>query len=246
MTVTPSTRLRHVLELVMPPVWAANARLWNHPRLDVLYPRYLVCLHTVIRASVPLMAAARDAARADMRRQAASGDADPASSVSGQLAAYLDRHIPEEAGHDDWLLEDLARIGLPPVDALAHIPAPSVAGLVGAQYYYISHYRPVALLGYIGLLEGYPPSEELAISAARRTGYPIEAFRTVRKHAHLDPHHRDDLDRCLDAMPLEPDDVTLITTNAMATAERLALMMDELATGHPLTLLRSGKAVQCA
>jgi hypothetical protein len=246
MTVTTSTRLRHVLELVMPPVWAANARLWNHPRLDVLYPRYLVCTHTVIRSSVPLMVAARDAARDDLRRRVASGDQDTASSVSGQLATYLDRHIPEETGHDDWLLDDLARIGVPPQDALDHIPAPSVAGLVGAQYYYISHYRPVALLGYIGLLEGYPPTEELARSAASRTGYPIDAFRTMRKHAHLDPHHRDDLDRCLDAMPLAPDDVTLITTNAMATAERLAIMIDELATEHPLTLVPGDKAVQCA
>jgi|HubBroStandDraft_3_1064219.scaffolds.fasta_scaffold11416_2 hypothetical protein len=237
MTVTASTRLRGVLDLVMPPVGAASARLWNHPRLDVLYPRYLVCLHTVIRSSVPLMVAARDAARDDLRRRAASGDQDAASSVSRQLAAYLDQHIPEETGHDDWLLDDLARIGVPPRDALDHIPAPSVAGLVGAQYYYISHYRPVALLGYIGLLEGYPPTEEMARSAASRTGYPIDAFRTLRKHANLDPHHRDDLDRCLDAMPLEPGDMTLITTNAMASAERLAIMLDELVTEHPVTLL---------
>jgi hypothetical protein len=246
MTVSASTRLRHVLELVMPPVWAASARLWNHPRLDVLYPRYLVCTHTVIRSSVPLMVAARDAARDDLRRRAAAGDPDAASSVSGHLATYLDRHIPEETGHDDWLLDDLARIGVPPQDALDHIPAPSVAGLVGAQYYYISHYRPVALLGYIGLLEGYPPTEELARSVASRTGYPIDAFRTLRKHANLDPHHRDDLDRCLDAMPLEPGDMTLITTNAMATAERVAMMIDELANEHPLTLLPGDKAVRCA
>jgi hypothetical protein len=247
MTVTASSRLRHVMQLVMAPVCAANARLWNHPRLDLLYPRYLACIHTMIRASVPLMVAARDVAREDVARLGRACDgADAAGSVSGRLAAYLDQHIPEETGHDDWVLEDLARIGVPAQDALTHIPSPAVAAVVGAQYYYISHYRPVALLGYIGLLEGYPPTEELVRSAAARTGYPIEAFRTLRKHAHLDPHHRDDLDRCLDGMPLEPDDVTLITTNAMATAERLALIVDELVTEHPMTLLRREKAARCA
>ena len=40
---------------------------------------------------------------------------------------------------------------------IARPPAPAVAALVGAQYYWVLHHHPVALLGYIGLLEGYPP-----------------------------------------------------------------------------------------
>ena len=34
----------------------------------------------------------------------------------------------------------------------------TAAALVGAQYYWIRHVHPVALLGYVMLLEGYPPS----------------------------------------------------------------------------------------
>ena len=38
------------------------------------------------------------------------------------------------------------------------MPPPSVAGLVGSQYYWILHHHPVAFLGYVALMEGYPPT----------------------------------------------------------------------------------------
>jgi hypothetical protein len=234
MTAPASQHLRQVLALTTQSLSGVASAFWSHPRLRALYPRYLVCVHTVIRASVPLMAAARDAATS-------APEPDP---LSRSLAAYLDQHIPEELDHDDWLLDDLARIGIARADALDHVPSPAAAAMVGAQYYYIRHFHPVALLGYIGLLEGYPPTEELARAAAQRTGYPIEAFRTLRKHANLDPAHRGDLDRCLDAMPLTPADIRLITTNAMATTERLVMLLNEIVTEHPATLLDSERALR--
>jgi heme oxygenase-like protein len=229
MTITASSRLRQVLALAFPLISGPAAEFWTHPRLRELYPRYLVSVHTAIRASVPLMVEARAAA---LQRVSL----DPAA---GPLAAYLEHHIPEEAHHDDWLLDDLARIGVDRDDVLAHLPSPAVASMVGTQYYYIRHFDPVALLGYIGLLEGYPPTEQLIRMAAERTGYPLEAFRTLRKHAHLDPHHRDDLNHCLDHLPLSADAMKLVTTSALATVERLRCVLDELLAEHPLTLLRS-------
>ncbi len=228
-TVPASGRLREVLALTIPAFSSRARDFWTHPRLPVLYPRYLVSLHTMIRASVPLMMAARQAV-------AGQGESDP---LAGPLAAYFDQHIVEEAHHDDWLLDDLARIGVPRGDALEHMPSPQVAAAVGAQYYYIHHFHPVALLGYIALLEGYPPAEELAHAAAERTGYPIEAFRTLRKHAHLDPHHRDDLNRLLDTLPLTAGQMSLITINALTTLERLGRVLEEILAEDPLTVLCS-------
>jgi len=175
------------------------------------------------------MVAARDAARG-------RGDSDP---IAQPLVAYFDQHIPEESHHDDWLLDDLARIGVPREVVLEHMPSPAVAAMVGAQYYYIHHFHPVALLGYIALLEGCPPSEDLARAAATRTGFSIQAFRTLKMHANLDPHHRDELDRFLDALPLSAAEMSLITINAMATAERLTHLLEEILNEHPLTLLCS-------
>lgn len=187
-----SARLRRKLELALPLFVATGRRLWEHPQIRDLYPEYLVATHGIIRASVPLMERALERAQA-----AASEDA-----AAEGLAEYLDHHVDEERGHDDWLLEDLEVLGRPREEVLARPPSASVAALVGAQYYWIEHYHPVALLGYIGLLEGYPPTIADVDALMARTGYEREAFRTLIRHAELDPLHRDDFDEALDRLPL--------------------------------------------
>lgn len=216
--ITPSAQLRGTLGLLLPSMSRAGERFWSHPRLAELYPRYLVAVHTIIRASVPLM----QDALAVVRESYLDAPAGP------ELAAYFVKHIPEETGHDEWLLEDLERIGLPRTVATEHLPSPTVAAMVGAQYYYIRHYHPAVLLGYIAVLEGYPPAVELAQRAASLTGHPIEAFRTLRKHAHLDPHHRQDLDDAFDEMPFDVDLHGLIRANALQTMDRLVQLIDEV------------------
>ncbi|MEO9237006.1 MAG: iron-containing redox enzyme family protein, partial [Jatrophihabitantaceae bacterium] len=159
---------------------------------------------------------------------------DPATE---QVLAYLHKHIPEETGHDDWIIEDLARIGIPASAIVDHPPSSTVMQLVGSQYYLIKHVHPAALLGYISALEGYPPSIELSKLAAARTGYPIETFRTLRKHAHLDPHHRDDLDAVLDATPFSQPLAAAIRANALEAVAGLIRIVDEILQGDRRTVL---------
>jgi hypothetical protein len=149
-----------MLELVLPAVFSASDRLCLHDRVRELYPAYLVLSHGIIRASVPLMAAARERARE------LAGDP-----VAAAVADYCGRHIEEELGHDDWLLEDLAFLGVDPEDVRTRPPSPTVAALVGAQYYWIRHVHPVGLLGYVLLLEGWPPTPATVDELRRRTGY---------------------------------------------------------------------------
>src|SRR5512133_1064008 len=65
----------------------------------------------------------------------------------------------------------------------------------------ILHHHPVAFLGYVGVMEGYPPSEDLVSTLVERTGFPREGFHTFAAQGELDPGHRDHLDRTLDALP---------------------------------------------
>src|SRR5437867_13049656 len=109
----------------------AGTAFLNHPRLGDIYGEYMIRLHWVIRASVPLMEAALARARQ------LEGD-DP---VAAGLASYLAQHIREERLHDEWLLDDLEVIDLPRDKVLARIPSPSVAAVVGAQYYWIQHHH---------------------------------------------------------------------------------------------------------
>jgi hypothetical protein len=214
----PSARLRATLAPLLPSLSRAAWRFWQHEDLRTLYPRYLVALHTVIRASVPLMRAALDVT-SERYLDLPCGP---------PLAAYLGKHIGEEMGHDDWLLTDLGHLGVRPEAATRHIPSPAVVAMVGAQYYYIHHVHPAVFLGYIAALEGYPPGEDLARAAAERTGYPITAFRTLRKHAHLDPQHCLDLDAALDATPLDASVHGLIRANALATIDYLIQLVQEI------------------
>jgi hypothetical protein len=212
-----SRRLRTMLEFALPAVFTASDRLGRHERVHELYPRYLVLSHGIIRASVPLMAAARDRARAL-----------PDDPVAAAVADYCDGHIDEELGHDDWLLEDLASLGVDPDDVRGRPPSPTVAALVGAQYYWIHHVHPVGLLGYVLLLEGWPPTPETVDELRRRTGYGPAAFRTLRAHADLDPSHGRELDAVLDALPLRPAQRELLGVSALSSAGGLAAAFEEL------------------
>jgi hypothetical protein len=89
-------RLRRKLDLVLPELVGVSREVMTHPRLADFYPEYLFTSHCIARASVPLMEAARD--------RALTMVGDP---VSAALASYLEKHIVEEKGHDEWFLEDL-------------------------------------------------------------------------------------------------------------------------------------------
>jgi hypothetical protein len=144
------------------------------------------------------------------------------------LAAYLELHVDEELGHDETLLDDLVLLGLERGEVLERMPSPAVASLVGAQYYWILHHHPVAFLGYVGVMEGYPPTDELVELLVARTGFPREAFRTFSEHGELDPGHRDHLDRTLDALPLTERHEQVIGASAIATVGLATTALEEL------------------
>jgi hypothetical protein len=108
------------------------------------------------------------------------------------------------------------------------MPSPAVASLVGSQYYWILHYHPVAFLGYVALMEGYPPTPELIETLITRTGYPRQAFRTYIEHAELDPGHRERLDRTIDSLPLEARHESALGLSAIATAAQAARSLEEI------------------
>ncbi|MFF8510163.1 iron-containing redox enzyme family protein [Streptomyces sp. NPDC015492] len=218
--VRASLALRTKLAPTAPVLRAATAALWRPDGLRPRYVRYLAAMHPLVRASVPLLlrAAERCAERPD----------DPAARL---LAAYFLRHAEEERDHDVWLLDDLAAAGAGP----AAVPHTVAVELAGAQYYRIEHEHPVALLGYIAVLEGNAPGPRLADHLAGATGLPGRAFRTLREHAALDGGHLDDLYRVLDALAPGPARQTAVAVSALHTANlltRLFLSLAEDPGGH--------------
>ena len=221
LSTNPSTAvaLRTKFAQAAPALRAASAELWRTPGIGRRYPEYLRTMHGVLRASVPLMESAA-------RRCAERGPADP---VAGPLRDYLERHVDEERGHDDWLLTDLAALGCDAQEAAAAQPSPAVARLVGAQYYWIEHHHPVALLGYIAVTEANAPSALLADRIVREAGVPEAAVRTVREHAALDCGHTDAVFDVLDTLPLTAVQANAVAVSGLATADALLTLFAHVA-----------------
>ncbi|GGY95915.1 hypothetical protein GCM10010327_27960 [Streptomyces nitrosporeus] len=218
-----SARLRVALRLLDGGLRGAMDRLWRPEDLLPRYRTYLCAMHAVVRASVPLMLRARE------RALLLESCGDP---VAGPLAGYLAEHIREEEGHDAWLLEDLAAAGAAGEDALLPMPPPAVAALAGPQYYWIEHHHPVALLGYIAVLEGYAPAPGLTSRITAATGLPETALRTVREHAVLDTGHLDELYTLLDRLPLTRAQEADVTVSAMHSLDALTRLFVRL--GRPV------------
>ncbi len=199
--------------------WKRVSRdLWARPDIRDLYPEMLKISYQVIRASTPLLTLARD-------RATELAATDP---VAAGLAPYLAKHEQEERGHDAWLLEDLGRLGISEAMVLEALPSPHVAGMVGAQHYWALHTHPVAILGYLAVLEGEPPPEAFFLEAARKCGLDEAAFSTLRYHARVDREHWQDLLDLFDALPLEPRHLSLIGLSILHTCEGMAASLRPL------------------
>ena len=189
------------------------------PDLPDVFLAYLIALHGIIRASEPLLQAGADEAA---RRYQAGDD------TCYGLAEYYARHKQEELDHALWLLQDIQVLGVAPELVLARQPAAAIAALAGSQYYWIYHYHPGFLLGYLAVLECYPLTTEQIVRFQQGTGYPDAAFRTLCKHAELDPGHGDEVNRVLAECRLDDTVFDGLSTSALLTCGYLADVLNGL------------------
>lgn len=210
--------LRRKIELASILLQEWSTRFWEHDRLPALVPEFLVAIHGSVRATIPLMRAAITG----LERR--GGDR-----LDLELADYLRQHADEEADHENWLLDDLASLGFDRDQVRARHGPPAIVALVGAQYYWIHHAHPVALLGFFAVLEGHPPTLSHLDQVERRTGLPASAFRMLRRHAELDVGHRDELYALIDSLPLEPAHTGLLGVSALHTIGALGELFRWLA-----------------
>jgi len=213
-----SMLMRTKMQLTCTAANAAFAAFWARDDLGEVVPAFLVVLQQIMRATVPLLETARDRAA-----ELAATD-----ELCAALEGYYGKHAEEEQNHDIWGLEDLAAVGYPTEAVLDMVPLPDIAAMMGAQYYWIHHHHPVMLIGCIAVLEGGPPSEALIKRLEQETGLGPKAFRTYRFHGEVDPHHRDDLDRAVDRMPLTKQHLGLIGISATHTANMLAASINRI------------------
>jgi pyrroloquinoline quinone (PQQ) biosynthesis protein C len=165
----------------------------------VSLPSYLAFLREAyhhVRHTVPLLAAARDALPA---RHA-------------WLRGALDEYIAEEAGHDEWILQDIAACG---GDALAvrhGAPGHATEVMVAYAYDTIARGNPLGFFGMVHVLEG--TSVSLALLAAdaiqRPLALPDAAFSYLRSHGTLDQQHVAHFQRLMERIEDRADQAAIV------------------------------------
>lgn len=214
---THSQRLRATISLAERRLTSLIHDVWFHPRLNELYPEFLFALYGVIVSTTPAMRFAGQLC-------AEAGNDGP---LDAWLGDYYLEHAVEEDGHGEWALADLGSLGVARERVLERLPYPSVAALVGSQYYWMKHVHPIALLGFIAVLES-PAQLEFLREVSDRDGIPLASMSCHVKHAELDPGHVAEFDATLDSLPLTREQRDLITVSAITTIGHLEQVFTDI------------------
>jgi hypothetical protein len=196
------TELFETIEKARAPLLGASRRLVSHRLFPLGAPEWMVNQFHVIRATSMVLEFAWERS--------------PAPDFGRALTAYYKAKTLDEGGHDALMLQDLESIGKRK-DAEASPTDPDIAAWVGSQLYLAQFEHPAAYLGFIAVLEAFPPTVEEIEAWGQAAGLPREALSCALLHAKADIGHREDLRAILDATPetLRP----LIERNALQCME---------------------------
>src|SRR5262249_41449005 len=119
------------LDLARNGIEATSAELVGSDHFPRLLTDWFSLLWDITRATIPVVSHAL--ARIEARKS---------STFDAALADFYRAKLTEEAGHDEMLLSDLERLGVPRSEVAARTPSAPVTAMVGSQYYWIDYVHP--------------------------------------------------------------------------------------------------------
>jgi pyrroloquinoline quinone (PQQ) biosynthesis protein C len=168
-------------------------------RGEVSLPSYVAFLREAyhhVRHTVPLLQATKAALPAR----------------HGWLRGPLDEYIDEEAGHDEWILNDIAACGADADAVRDGAPGHATEVMVAYAYDTIARRNPLGFFGMVHVLEG--TSVSLALMAADAIqaplGLPDAAFSYLRSHGTLDQQHTAHFERLMDQVDDARDQADIV------------------------------------
>jgi pyrroloquinoline quinone (PQQ) biosynthesis protein C len=121
-------------------------------------------------------------------------------------------YLEEEAGHEQWILNDIAAAGGDREAAAAAAPNVATEAMVAYAYDTVMRRNPVGFFGMVHVLEG--TSVSLALQAADRIrsvlALPRSAFTYLRSHGELDKEHINDLAAILERLKHPADRAAVV------------------------------------
>jgi len=125
------------------------------------------------------------------------------SDENANVRYFLYRHMQEEAGHEQWVLNDLEAVGFGREDVTAHAPSSHVLGMLGFNYWSADRRHPCSILGMLYVLEVLAAVYGGPFSVAIKEGLLLQGDRGIsflQSHASLDEIHMVDLRNILNAV----------------------------------------------
>ncbi len=113
-----------------------------------------------------------------------------------QVRYFLYDHMQEEKGHEEWVLNDLAVVGVDAEHALRHKASTNMLALNGYNYWVADRLNPVGVLGMLYALEVVASVYGGPMTSAIQESLLLEGDRGISfisSHAELDAQHMADL-----------------------------------------------------
>jgi pyrroloquinoline quinone (PQQ) biosynthesis protein C len=105
---------------------------------------------------------------------------------------FLYDHMHEEKGHEEWVLEDLAVVGVAPESVHSYQPTPVLLGLNGYNYWSADRRHPCSVLGMVYALEVIASVYGGPMTSAISESLLLEGDRGISfisSHATMDAEH---------------------------------------------------------
>jgi pyrroloquinoline quinone (PQQ) biosynthesis protein C len=151
------------------------------------------------------------------------------------LRAATVEYIAEEAGHEEWILADIAACGGNPDAVRASTPHASTEVMVAFAYHQIDRRNPVGFFGMVHVLEG--TSVALATHAAgaiqQSLQLPDAAFTYLTSHGSLDQEHVRFFERLMNGLT-DPED----KASVIHCAKRIYTLYGEIFRALPDRVLK--------
>jgi len=146
------------------------------------------------------------------------------------LAAYLMHHATEEIGHEQWAYSDLRRLGLTDEEIRSSRPGTACTAMVGMEYFVASHWNPVALFGWLFVLEAFGDDVGHFV-ADKLSSLGGGATRFLDGHGSADHDHIREITDVVERHLNAPGDIEDMTHIANVSRDLYVGMLEESVAG---------------
>jgi pyrroloquinoline quinone (PQQ) biosynthesis protein C len=148
------------------------------------------------------------------------------------LAQYLLHHALEELGHEQWALDDLKALGVTEAEVRKSRPVPACASMVGFEYYIAGHGNPVALFGWLYVLEAMGDDLGHIVAKGFKEGLDLpDGVKFLAGHGEADEEHTKDIIEQIETN-IKGDDLEDVHYVAGVIADIYTRMFQEIAAGR--------------